>query len=138
MAERRGEAIGVGVVGLGFMGGTHIRAYEAAAKVGYPCRLVAVCDTSPPALTGEAPRQGNLSTTRGDSLFDPAKVRACHDVSDLFNDPAVQLVSICTYTDSHVELAIDALRAGKHVLVEKPVALHADEVRQLAEVAKES
>jgi predicted dehydrogenase len=49
---------------------------------------------------------------------------------ELLADPRVALVSICTPTDSHVDLALAALAANKHVLVEKPVALaHADVAR---------
>jgi predicted dehydrogenase len=45
-------------------------------------------------------------------------------------------VSICTPTDTHVELALEALSAGKHVLVEKPVSLDAGEIERLDLVAK--
>jgi predicted dehydrogenase len=44
-------------------------------------------------------------------------------------------VSICTPTDSHIELAMTALAAGRHVLVEKPVALRSAEVARLAQAA---
>ena len=45
---------------------------------------------------------------------------------------------MCTHTDSHVEIALGALRAGKHALVEKPVALTADAVRPLADAARDA
>jgi hypothetical protein len=47
-------------------------------------------------------------------------------------------VSICTYTDSHVELALMALARGKHVLVEKPVSLCSSEVARLVVAARNS
>lgn len=50
----------------------------------------------------------------------------------------IHVVSICTYTDSHVELALAALAAGKHVLVEKPVALRAEDAERLAAAARDS
>src|SRR5690606_13831216 len=50
----------------------------------------------------------------------------------------IDLVSICTPTDTHVAIAEAALRAGKHVLVEKPVALDPQSVRLLAETARET
>jgi len=128
--------IGVGVIGLGFIGGGHVRAYQAAREAGHPCRLVAVCDVDPQRRSGRAAVAGNIDT--GDAtrpLFDLAQVRAYADAAELIADPDVQLVSICTHTDTHVELARRALRAGKHVLVEKPVATRAVEVRRLARVA---
>ena len=64
--------------------------------------------------------------------FDPAVVRTSREAHDVFADPEVELVSICTPTDTHVALATAALRAGKHVLLEKPVALAADAIDVLA------
>ena len=126
--------IGVGVVGLGFMGRTHIAAYQALDA---DCRLVHVCDREAKRWTGELEATGNFGTASG-RLFDPRVVRATAEPADLFADPEVHLVSICTPTDSHVALALAALRAGKHVLVEKPVALDAALVRELARVAEQA
>lgn len=130
------EPIGVGVVGLGFMGRTHVAAWQAAAAEGCGAALVAVCDPKPARLRGEFEQSGNLGTASG-KLFDPDSVRGTTRPEELFADPRVQIVSICTPTDSHVRLASAALRAGKHVLVEKPVSLDAGEVRALARVADE-
>lgn len=131
--------IGVGVVGLGFMGQTHVRAYQAAAADGLPCRLLAVCDSDPQKLTGRILAAGNLGGGPGPgSLFDPAAVAGHTDVEPLLADPAIGLVSICTYTDTHAALAERALAAGKHVMVEKPVAIGAAAVRRLAAAAERS
>ena len=51
---------------------------------------------------------------------------------------AVDLVSICTYTPTHVPLALKALAAGKHVLVEKPVALCEEDAMKLVQAAKDA
>lgn len=129
--------IGVGIIGLGFMGRTHLGAVRAAEADGLPCRLVAVADRESARLTGRAAvggGAGNLRLGSGDQslLFDPARVRAYDDAAALIADPGVSVVSICTHTDTHVDLAVAALRAGKHVLVEKPVSLRSEEVRRLA------
>jgi predicted dehydrogenase len=130
------QPLGVAVIGLGFMGRTHIAAYNAAAAAGLPCRLVAVCDASPERLSGSGPSMGNLATgAEGKPLFDPASVRVQTDPERVFADPDVHIVSICTYTDTHVPLALRALEAGKHVLVEKPVGVTAEAVRPLADAA---
>lgn len=138
MSDAIGSPIGLGVIGLGFMGCTHVRAYQAAATSGLECKLVAVADRSAERLNGRAFVQGNIDTGSGEQLFDPSHVRGYLDPRQLLTDPRVSAVSICTHTDTHVDLAIAALRAGKHVLVEKPVATSAADVRRLAAVAAES
>jgi predicted dehydrogenase len=138
-----GEQLGVGVIGLGFMGRTHVRAYGAARAAGLPCRVVAVCEqdgaTRAAALgkTVDAGARGNLAVEGGDGapLVDAATVHACADPIEIAADPAVDMVSICTPTDTHTDLAAMMLVAGKHVLVEKPVALEAAGVRELEEIA---
>lgn len=127
--------IGVGVIGMGFMGATHIKAYQAAAADGFACRLVAVSDPNPQRLTGAPAGGGNIGPEITERLFDPSVVRGYERATDLLADPAVSLVSICTPTDTHVDLAIAALRAGKHVLLEKPVALAPADVARLANAA---
>lgn len=125
----------VAVVGLGFMGATHIRAYRAAHEAGFPCRLVAVADTHADRLTGRANAAGNIGPRADGPLFDPTSVRAYEDPLRLIHNADADLVSICTHTDTHVSLALAALRAGMHVLVEKPVALDARDIESLASAA---
>jgi len=132
------DRIGVGVIGMGFIGRTHVRCYQSAAAAGLPCELVAVCDQRESHLrSGPAPA-GNLATGADSAAFDTAKVRTYRDPLALLNDPRVGLVSVCTYTDTHVPIAVAALELGKHVLVEKPVATSSASIRQLAEAARRS
>lgn len=118
--------VGVGVIGLGFMGRIHAEAYGAARAAGYECNLVAVCDE-------QADRLGDDDTR---SWCDPRGVRTYTDADHLLADENVTLVSICTPTDTHVDLAVRALRAGKHVLVEKPVAIRSADVQRLVDEAE--
>ena len=60
--------------------------------------------------------------------------RATTDAMDLIGDPAINAVAIATRHDSHARYALEALRAGKHVYVEKPLALSEDELRPLLEL----
>lgn len=131
--------IGVGVIGLGFIGRHHVRAYQAAQRDGLGCRVAATCD--PQWKTSEqanpATARGNIEIAEADQQqFDPNQVRVCETIDDLLADDHVKLVSICSYTDTHVDLAIRALAAGKHVLVEKPVAISSSEVQRLAKAAR--
>src|SRR5438132_8520101 len=82
----------VGVIGLGFMGATHIAAYQSAAAAGFACRLSAVAD---PKLSRRAGNLsdvgGNLSSdvtgTDGSKLaFDPKQVRGYERAEDLIDD----------------------------------------------------
>lgn len=131
--------IGVGVVGLGFMGRTHVEAYRSADRAGFKNRLVAVCDTDPERREGLSMQGGNVTQGSGaERLFDPALVRGHAELDALLSDEAVELVSICTHTRTHVDFAVRALRAGKHVLVEKPLALSAAAMEPLVRAAAES
>jgi predicted dehydrogenase len=130
------QPIGVGVIGLGFMGRTHLAAWQAAGRAGRACRLVAVADRERARLDGRAQASGNLATGASEVLFDPQTLFTTTDARELLARPEVQALSICTPTDTHVELALAALEAGKHVLVEKPVALRAADVARLADAAR--
>jgi predicted dehydrogenase len=120
------------------MGQRHVLAYNAAAREGYPCKLVGVCDPDPARLTGRPGNAGNIGAAESEALFEPALVRATTNFDDLLRDPGVEVVSVCTYTDTHVDLALRALAAGKHVLVEKPVATSSVDVERLAAAAREA
>ncbi len=131
-----GREIGIGVVGLGVMGKAHVSAYRAAREAGFPCRLIAVADRNPRKLAGDLDAVSNIKTDDASGLaFDPREVTGYTDASSLFHDPRVDAVSICTRTETHVALAVTALAAGKHVLLEKPVALRAAEFRPLVVAA---
>jgi predicted dehydrogenase len=62
-------------------------------------------------------------------------VKTCNQPEDLINDPAIDAVVIATPVSSHFELAMAALKAGKHVLVEKPLATRSDHARRLIDEA---
>jgi len=62
-------------------------------------------------------------------------LKTSKDAASIINDPAVDAVIIATPVSSHFELAVAALEAGKHVLVEKPLATTSDQARQLIEIA---
>ncbi|WP_042474492.1 Gfo/Idh/MocA family protein [Bacillus ndiopicus] len=60
------------------------------------------------------------------------------NLEDVFNDPELQAVSICTWNNTHAEFAIRALESGLHVLVEKPLAMTYEESLKIQEAAKKA
>lgn len=125
--------IRVGIIGLGFMGRTHLAAYRSAAPAGFDCRLIAVADVNP----GSATPAGNLGPSQ--APLDLTGIARHDSAAELLARDDLDLVSICTPTDTHADLAIAALAGGKHVLLEKPVALlPADVVRTQAARAASS
>ncbi len=124
-------AVGVGVIGLGFMGRTHVEAYRDAGA-----RLVAVCDGSPERLSGEAAAAGNIGEAAPERLFDPADLVATDDLDAFLAAPGLELVSVCTPTDTHEAIARRVIAAGKHAIVEKPVALDSGVVASLGAEAE--
>ena len=64
-------------------------------------------------------------------------VKTTTDMESIFNDASIELVDVCLPTKLHAEYAVKALRAGKHVFVEMPLADTAENGRKILEVAKE-
>ncbi len=123
----------VGVIGLGFMGATHLNAFRAIDGV----EIAAVSSTSPKALEGDlSGAVGNLGREAG--VFDFSAVHKFSNWHDLVKDPGVDAVDICLPTYLHVEAAVLALEAGKHVLVEKPMALDTVQCDAILDAASRS
>lgn len=116
------------------MGRTHAGAYAHAAASGLPVQVVAVADPrAREVLSGNAPATGNIATQQ--LPLDPASLRVHATIEAALADDAVDAVSICTYTDTHAHAALAAIAAGKHALVEKPVALHPRDVERVRDAA---
>ena len=111
------KRVNVAVVGLGFMGVTHLRAYLANPMA----RVVAVCDAVRVPVNGVLQGvSGNI--TKSDDIDLGPDVRVYRKVEELLADADVELVDLCTPTPLHAPQVIAALKAGKHVICEKPLA----------------
>jgi predicted dehydrogenase len=108
--------IGLGIIGLGHWGANYLRIFSSLDGV----RLAACADADPRALA--------KAKSAGSAL-------ATEDAESLFRMPEVQAVVIASPTHTHFALARAALEAGKHVLVEKPMALQTQEALVLAKTA---
>ncbi len=125
--------IRVGVIGLGMMGNTHLDVYAKRKDV----QVVAISDLDPDRLSGKARAAGNIEG-QAQGGADLSKARRYPEGMELIADGDVDLVDICLPTPLHVEYAIAALEAGKHVLVEKPLGRTAAEAHKLVSAAKKA
>jgi predicted dehydrogenase len=121
----------VGMVGVGFMGMVHYRAYEKLRGV----KVAAISTRDPKKLAGDwRGIKGNFGPPG--ELVDLEGVSGYREWRELLNDPRIDLVDICLPPALHAEVAIAALDAGKHVLVEKPLALTTADARRMVETAR--
>jgi len=108
------EQKGIGIVGYGGFGAFMHKAWDRM----HNARVVAVCDSDPSKNPGGV---------------------AFHDsVADILSSPDVDIVSIATPPSSHKDLAIQAMQAGKHVLIEKPLALSERDGELIRRVAQQT
>jgi len=123
----------IGIVGIGFMGRIH---YLAAQRL-KGAKVAAVCSRDSAKLAGDwRNTRGNFGPEPGQ--VDLAGVKKFANVADLLADPDIDLIDICTVTDQHAPLALQALRAGKHVLVEKAIALSTADADAMVAAAKKA
>src|SRR5439155_14355499 len=123
----------VAVVGLGFMGVTRLRAYLEDKSA---C-VVAVCDSVRLPVNGVlAGVAGNIK--KSDDINLGKQVKVFRNLEDVLGDPDVEMVDLCTPTPLHPEQSIAALKAGKHVLCEKPLARTSAAAREILKVAEAS
>jgi len=126
-----GRKVNVAVVGLGFMGVTHITAYLQNKAA----RVVAVCDSVRVPVNGVLP--GVAGNITGSGAIDLGRqLRVYRALEELLADPEVELVDLCVPTVLHPKQAIAALKAGKHVLCEKPLALNSAQARSIVRAAQ--
>jgi predicted dehydrogenase len=118
-------SLGVGMLGHGFMGKAHAHALRTVAYMAWP----------PPLR----PRLVELAGRRPDAVVEAARrygfERAATDWRVLVEDPAIELFDNTGPNDLHVEPTLAALRAGKHVLCEKPLGRSAPESHELWQAA---
>ncbi len=123
----------IGIAGVGFMGMVHYLASEAleGARVG------AIWSRDPKKRAGDwTGIQGNFGPPG--TQMDLSGVHSYERFEDLLADPSVDLVDLCVPNDRHAEMAVQALQAGKHVLVEKPIAITLAEADQMLAAAEAS
>jgi predicted dehydrogenase len=124
--------VNVGIVGIGFMGMIHYLAYQRLKGA----RVAAVCSRDRKKLAGDwRGIKGNFGPPG--TKMDLAGVSGYAELDELLADPRIDLVDLCLPPALHAEAAMAALRAGKHVICEKPIGLTtADADRMVAAAGK--
>lgn len=112
------ENVRIGIIGLGWFGEMHVETYRGV----YGATVSAVCTRRPKRLAEVAEKYGVTKTYS--------------DYNDLLADPDVDAVSICTHAKDHLAPMLAAMKAGKHVLLEKPMSVRLSECDQILEASK--
>jgi predicted dehydrogenase len=114
------DKVRIGIIGTGSISNMHANGYKRLPNV----EMVAACDIVEPRVKAFAEKYGIPKTYT--------------KYEDLLANPDVDAVSICTWNNGHAPIAIAALKAGKHVLTEKPPAMNTAEALAMAEAEKAS
>ncbi len=124
--------IGVGIVGVGFMGKMHFGVHQKSGK----SSVVALCDIDEAKLRGDWSAIGGNINDPSARNVDLSGITAYTDLDKMLADPAVELVDITLPTYLHADAVLKALKAGKHVLCEKPIALTKEDATAMVNAAK--
>jgi len=113
------KKLGVAVIGTGFWGKNHARVYKELAST----ELVAICD---------------VDAKRAQSIANQFGAKAYTSSARMLKNEKIEAVSVCTWSTNLASEALKALKAGKHVLVEKPMATHTKQAEKLMELAEKN
>ncbi len=123
----------VGIAGIGFMGLVHYLAYQRVPGV----KVAAISSRDRKKLTGDwRGIQGNFGPPG--AKMELSGIRTYKNLKDLIGDPNVDIIDICLPTKFHCEASVAALKAGKHVFCEKPIALDAIHSQRMVSAAEKA
>ena len=108
----------IGIIGLGMMGRTHYEAYQKIPGA----NVMAVSDQDPKRAAGDLAGTGGNVLAGGLKQLPMDRIKGTTKASELIAMKDVQIVDVCVPTTQHVDVVIEALKAGKNVLCEKPLA----------------
>src|SRR6056297_304954 len=111
------DKVKVGVIGVGSMGKNHVRSYAALKHV---CELVGIYD---------------IDQEQSKEMAKSYGVKSFSSIKELLEE--VDAVNIATPTTTHYDIALQAIEAGKHILIEKPITNKIDEANEILKKAKE-
>ena len=118
------EKIGAGIVGMGWASSEHFKAYQRNPHA----RVVGVCSRTVEGAQAKLAEVGREIDTDG--------VKVYTSYQDMLADPSIHVISICTPPSLHVDQGVLAAQAGKHLCIEKAVALDLASLRRLQAAVK--
>ncbi|NLU04253.1 MAG: Gfo/Idh/MocA family oxidoreductase, partial [Methanothermobacter sp.] len=127
-----GNKLRFGIIGCGRVAPKHV---EALVNNFQEAELVALCDLEDIKALELKQKYTNLLESRN---LEVPEITIYTDYVDMLNRSDIDVVSIATYSGTHARIALDALQAGKHVIVEKPMALSTVDVQLMIDVAKQT
>jgi 1,5-anhydro-D-fructose reductase (1,5-anhydro-D-mannitol-forming) len=126
--------LSVGIIGIGAIGRLHFDCWRKSPHA----RVAAIASRDPRKRAGDwRGSEFNLGDQAAERV-DLSGIAAYERAEELIADPAVDIVDICSATPLHAPLTVAALRAGKHVVCEKPMALSREECAQMEDAARAS
>ena len=123
----------IGIIGLGMMGRTH---YEAYQEIG--ANVAAVADQDPKRAAGDLAGTGGNVLQGGLAHLPMDRIKGTTDAAELIAMRDLDIVDVCVPTTQHVDVVVAALRAGKNVLCEKPLARTSADAERIAAAAREA
>jgi UDP-N-acetylglucosamine 3-dehydrogenase len=113
------KKLGVAVIGTGAWGKNHARVYKELPST----ELIAICD---------------VNAERAKTMANQYGVKAYSNCIQMLKDKNIEAVNVCTWSTHLAKEALKALNAGKHVLVEKPMATNTQQAEKLVKTAEEN
>jgi predicted dehydrogenase len=124
--------IRVGIAGLGFMGMIHYLSYQQIRGV----RVAAICEQDERRLSGDwRDIRGNFGPAG--TQMDLTGVAVFKDLDTMLADKRLDLIDITLPPHLHADIAVRAMRSGKHVFCEKPMSLSRDDCTRMSRVARQ-
>ena len=121
------KGLNIAIIGASFMGKAHSNAYldvEHYFSLSKPVVMHTICDVNQKSAEQLAAKYGwkHVET----------------DWKKVIENKDIDLIDICTPNNTHMQIAIAAAKSGKHIICEKPIALTADEARQMSQAAQKA
>ncbi len=126
------RTVRVAMIGFGGIAKSHKRGYEILEKQGAPIKLVAICDINREQFT-----KVQAINLEGNPKYDLSGQTLYTDLDQMLEREAFDMVDICLPSFLHKEYATRMLRAGKHVLCEKPMSLSSADCQVMIDTARE-
>jgi predicted dehydrogenase len=113
--------LNVGIVGLGWVAGAHIETFKSVEGA----QVTAICSRRPHDETELQQKYG-------------LPLKAYQDYEEMLQDPSIDVIDICTPHPQHAEQTIAAAQAGKHLIIEKPIALSFSDAKAMRQAIREA